>query len=83
VTTRRRDDPEDLLVEATLGAYRALGADGMPLPTPAWSDLSPESRERAYRLQCLWRRLEQEADPQGYNSTVRAVLARIGADPER
>ncbi|MFM8559021.1 MAG: hypothetical protein ACKOC6_05380, partial [bacterium] len=64
-------------------AFRALAAVGMPKPNPALSVLSPVSRERAYRLQCLCRRLEQEADPQGYNSTVRAVLARLGADPER
>lgn len=83
MTTRRRDDPEDLLVEATLGAYRQLDAEGLPLPPPEWSDLSPSARVRAYREQCKLRQLERLAHPQGLNATVRAVMARLGMDSGR
>jgi hypothetical protein len=70
-------DPEDLLIEQTLGAHRELDVHGVPMAPAAWSDLSSEGRVRAFRAQVQMRTLEAALDENGWNSTVKAVLARL------
>lgn len=71
------NSPEDLLVEATLGAHRQPGEAGVPAPPPEWADLSDAGRMRAYEAQLLAREWERALDDDGFSSTVHAVLARI------
>ena len=79
MTTRNpRRDPEELLIEDTLGAYRDRGPDGLPMAPAAWSDLTSEGRVRAFAAQVEMRTIEAALDPDGWNSTVKAVLARLG-----
>lgn len=71
------NEREDLLIEATLGAYRERDADGFPSAPPEWWDLSSEGRAEAFRLQLAARRVESATDARGWSGTVRAVLERI------
>lgn len=71
------NSPEDLLVEATLGAWRRRDHDGLPMPPAEWADLSDAGRVRAYEAQLLSREWERALDDAGLSSTVHAVLARI------
>jgi hypothetical protein len=71
------DDRHDVLVEATLGAHRQLDTDGLPVPPPAWWDLSPEACEQAFQLRMRSRAIERALDPRGWSTTVWAVLERI------
>lgn len=71
------NSPEDLLVEATLGAWRRRDRDGLPMPPPAWADLTDAGRVRAYEAQLQARAWERALDDDGLSSTVYAVLARI------
>ena len=71
-------EAEELLVEAALGAHRERDVDGLPLPAPAWADLTPEGREEVFRRQLQSRALESALDGRGWSSTVRAVMARLG-----
>lgn len=70
-------DPEALLIEQTLGAYRERDAYGMPVAPAAWSDLSTEGRVRAFEALVQMRAIEATLDADGYDSTVKAVLARL------
>jgi hypothetical protein len=74
MNARERDE---LLVEAALGAHRDRDRDGLPLPAPAWADLAPEGRALVFRRQLQSRFVESALDERGWNSTVRAVLARL------
>lgn len=72
------DEEEDLLVEQVAGAHRT------PPPTfgelryhPAWHDLPPAARERAFERALALRVAEAALDPDGLSTTARAVLARI------
>lgn len=67
----------DLLVEATAGAWRARDDNRRAVPPPAWWDLSPGARERAFDLQTRTREFERALDEDGFSGTVRAVVARI------
>ncbi len=71
------NSPEDLLVEATLGAWRLRDRDGLPMPPPEWADLNDAGRVRAYEAQLLTREWERALAGDGLSSTVHAVLARI------
>jgi hypothetical protein len=71
-----RDD-EDALIEATLSAHRERDADGLPMAPPQWWDLSPEMCEQAFARQLQARVVESALDPQGWSSTVKAVLGRL------
>jgi hypothetical protein len=71
-------EEEELLIEAALGAYRERDRDGLPLPSPAWADLTPEGRVEVFRRQMQSRRVESALDERGWNSTVRAVMERLG-----
>jgi len=72
----REDD--EILVEAALGAHRERDLDGLPLPAPAWADLTPDGRVEVFRRQLQSRRIESALDERGWNSTVRAVMERLG-----
>jgi hypothetical protein len=71
------DDRTDTTIEATLGAHRPLDADGLPVPPPAWWDLSPEECERAFQQRMRSRAIERALHPRGWSTTVQAVLERI------
>jgi hypothetical protein len=71
-------EAEELLIEAALGAYRDRDLEGLPLPAPAWADLTPQGREEVFRRQLQSRLIESALDERGWNSTVRAVMERLG-----
>jgi hypothetical protein len=70
-----RDD--DLLIEEVAGAYRPKPREALRYH-PAWHDLGPEDRERAFDRARALRKIEAAFDPDGLSTTARAVLARIG-----
>ena len=67
----------ELLLAQVTSAHRTLGADGRLRSHPAWHDLPPEERPRAFALTTELRKLEAAADPEGLSTTAHAVLARI------
>ena len=71
------NEPNELLIEATAGAWRDRNADRRLVPPPAWWDLPPEARETAFELQRRTRELERALDANGFSGTVRAVMARL------
>jgi hypothetical protein len=70
------DRDEDLLIEQVASAYRPASRDELRYH-PAWHDLGPEGRERAFARARALRELEAALDPDGLSTTARAVLARI------
>ena len=70
-----RDDDE-LLIEQVASAYRPTARDELRYH-PAWHDLGPDGRERAFERARALRALEAALDPDGLSTTARAVLARI------
>lgn len=74
-------DPREreVLVEQAAGAWRPRRPDGGVAAHPAWHDLDPSGRAQAHAVATALRPLEAALDPEGLSSTVRAVLARIGA----
>ncbi len=70
-----RDD-EDALVEEVAGAYRPRPREELRYH-PAWHDLGPEGRVRAFERARALRKIEAALDPDGLSTTARAVLARI------
>ncbi|MBU48006.1 MAG: hypothetical protein CL920_04840 [Deltaproteobacteria bacterium] len=71
-----QDDPERNLIEEAASAYRPPSTDELAISS-AWHDLSDEGRQRAFDLARLNRTLEATADPEGFDSTIHAVLQRI------
>ncbi len=71
------DDPKEILMEEAVSAYRERTASGRILPSPAWWDLPPDSREELFQKQLQSRILEQAISSDGMSSTVRSVLNRI------
>jgi len=69
-------DDEDLLIEQVAGAYRPVSRDELRYH-PAWHDLGPDARERAFERARALRALEAALDPDGLSTTARAVLDRI------
>jgi hypothetical protein len=69
-------DGEDLLIEQVAGAYRPISRDELRYH-PAWHDLGPDGRERAFERARALRALEAALDPDGLSTTARAVLDRI------
>ncbi|HEX3473781.1 MAG TPA: hypothetical protein VHT91_02005 [Kofleriaceae bacterium] len=69
-------DDEDLLIEQVAGAYRPVSHDELRYH-PAWHDLGPDARERAFERARALRALEAALDPDGLSTTARAVLDRI------
>ena len=73
------DDPKEILIEKAVSAYRERTALGQILPSPAWQDLPPESRDRLFERQLQSRLIERALSPGGMSATVRAVLNRLQA----
>lgn len=67
---------DELLIEQVAGAYRPPSHDQLRYH-PAWHDLGPDGRARAYERARAMRALEAALDPDGLSTTARAVLARI------
>lgn len=73
---------DDAVIEQLAGAYRQRGRSGEVLEHRAFFDLDATGRQEAHARSLALRQLEAALDPQGYSSTVRAVLAQIqGSDP--
>ena len=71
------DDTDDaLLIEQVASAHRPPARDELRYH-PAWHDLGPAARVRAYELARALRRIEAALDPDELSTTARAVLARI------
>jgi hypothetical protein len=73
-----REVERELLLERVTAAWRARDRDGVVRPHPAWHDLDASARHEAFQVTRLLRVMEAALDPDGLNSTARAVLARIG-----
>ena len=75
-------EEEELLVERVAGAHRVAPREFEELSYhPAWHDLPPEARVRAFDRARALRAAEAALDPDGLSTTARAVLARIAARP--
>lgn len=71
------DPPDDeLLIEQVATAWRPPSRDDLRYH-PAWHDLGPEGRLRAFDRARALREVEAALDPRGLSSTARAVLAKI------
>lgn len=69
-------DEEEALIEEAASAFRA-GDPRAVAVSPAWYDLSPDARERAFQVAVRMRAVEAALDPRGRSATVKAVLGRI------
>jgi hypothetical protein len=71
-------EEEELLIEQVASAHRTPPkAFGDLAYHPAWHDLGPAARERAFERALALRVAEAALDPAGLSTTARAVLARI------
>lgn len=70
-------EEEELLVEEVAGAYRPPSRDALRYH-PAFHDLGGDGRRRAFELARALRKIEAALDPEGFSTTTRAVLARLG-----
>ncbi|MGV3619231.1 MAG: hypothetical protein ACO1OB_00360 [Archangium sp.] len=68
---------EQLLVEQVTSAHRERGYDGAIREHRSWADLSDEGRQLAFDETVKLRDLEAAMDPQGFSTTVRALLSRL------
>ena len=71
-------DPNEVLIEQAISAYREQDPSGRIIPSSAWWDLPPESREELFVRQLEARIIERELAPGGRSATVQAVLVRLG-----
>jgi len=67
---------EELLIEAVAGAHRPRSRDDLRYH-PAWHDLGQSGRRRAAERAAALRKIEAALDPDGFSTTVHAVLARL------
>ena len=67
----------EMLIEEAASAWRPRTPDGQTLEHPAWADLDAAARREAFEAALVMRVLEAALDPDGYSTTVRAVLARL------
>ncbi len=70
-------EPNETLIEQAVSAYRERDASGRIMPSPAWWDLPPDSREELFKRQLESRIIERTFTPDGMSTTVRSVLARL------
>jgi hypothetical protein len=70
-------EPNEILIEQAVSAYRERDASGRIMPSPAWWDLTPELREELFRRQLESRIIERALTPDGMSTTVRSVLDRL------
>jgi len=68
----------ETLLEAAATPFRERDATGRILPSPAFMDLSPESRDQLVARQAWMREVERAVHPHGWSGTVQAVMGRIG-----
>jgi len=66
----------ELLVDQVTTAHRPASVDELRY-APAWHDLAPADRERAYDRTRALRALEAALDPDGQSTTTRAIVNRI------
>ena len=71
------DDPNEILMEAAVSAYRDRDASGRILPSPAWWDLPPDSKLELFDRQIKSRLLERASTRDGMSTTVRSVLKSL------
>ena len=71
------DDPKEILIEQVVSAYRERTTYGRILPSPAWWDLPPESRDDLFLQQLQSRIVERVFSSDGISTTVRSVLNRL------
>lgn len=69
-------EDDDLLIEQVAGAHRPRPREELRYH-PAWHDLAPEDRLRAFDRARALRKVEAALDPEGLSTTAHAVLARI------
>ena len=67
----------EILIEQAVSAYRERDASGRILPSPAWWDLPPDSRQELFNRQLESRIIERALTPDGMSTTVRSVLERL------
>jgi hypothetical protein len=68
---------DETLLEEVLSAHRARSPRGEIIAAPAFADLGPDDRERAYRESLMQRAIEGALHPEGLSTTARAILSRI------
>ncbi|MFO0552661.1 MAG: hypothetical protein U0271_29995 [Polyangiaceae bacterium] len=72
------DDAEkERLIERAASAHRDRDPRGQIVASPAFHDLDEEGRLAAYAAAVELRRLEAALDPEGQNTTVRAILRLV------
>lgn len=71
-------EQEQAMIEELAGAWRPHDPHTLRSHPVFW-DLSEAGRVGAHELALATRSLEAALDEDGYSSTVRAVLARLGA----
>jgi hypothetical protein len=74
--TERDEHDDDLLIAQVASAYRPVPRDELRYH-PAWYDLSPDGRVKAFEVARELRAYEAALDPDGLSTTAHAVLARI------
>ena len=67
----------DTLLEAAATPFRERDPAGRILPSPAFMDLSPESRDQLVARQAWMREVERVMHPLGWSGTVQAVMDRL------
>ena len=70
-------DPEEILLEEAVSAYRERTVSGRILPSPAWWDLPAESRIELFARQLQSRVLERALSPDRRSTTVQSILSRL------
>jgi hypothetical protein len=76
MTEREERDEDDLLIVQVASAYRPVPRDELRYH-PAWYDLGPAGRTKAFEYARELRAYEAALDPEGLSTTCHAVLARI------
>jgi len=76
MTDHDAHDEDDLLIAQVASAYRPVSRDELRYH-PAWHDLGPAARTKAFDVASELRAFEAALDPDGLSTTSRAVLARI------
>lgn len=69
---------DESLIEQLTSAHRERSPQGEVRFSPAFYDISEETRQHAFELTVATRALEAALDVSGLSSTARAVLDRIG-----
>lgn len=67
----------EALIERVVSAWRRRDPAGRVGSAPAFYDLEPDDRVRAFEETIAQRTLEAALDPDGLSTTARAILQRI------